>query len=177
MVGLLLPGETPAQAFARLGFDPRVNPPAMYDQSRAERRARGEAWLSSEPLWAPEGRMGPMPEWGGVKVLGEGGNGTAGKWQLLHRRPPVGDPNRLPFFSVVIKQQAGAGDMQNEARIYELMRHIESQHLVKMYRRLYQDRGLNTVRADRRGPVYRIYLEDCPNGDMISMIESSFKQR
>ncbi|KAA8572029.1 hypothetical protein EYC84_001959 [Monilinia fructicola] len=111
-----------------------------------------------------------------VKVLGEGGYGTAGRWELVHGPLPDDDEDRLPFKSCVVKQQSGYS-MQSESSIHELFRHVPSQHLVKMYRRMYQDQGLGTVRADRKGPVYRMYLEDCEGGDLDLLIKERFQQR
>ncbi|ESZ95464.1 hypothetical protein SBOR_4118 [Sclerotinia borealis F-4128] len=177
-MSLLLIGETNSEATRRLGFDPTKEPPDWYRMSRSERTSRGRAWLNSEPLWKTESRMGPVLEWRGIKVLGVGGNGTAGQWQLRHGRPPVGEPGRVPFKTCVVKQQAGGhGDMRNEAKTYELLRHIPSQHLVKMYRKMYRDEGLNTLHADRKGPVSRIYLEHCERGDLMDAIRGHFLQR
>ncbi|KAF7863140.1 hypothetical protein EAF04_007223 [Stromatinia cepivora] len=175
---LLLPGETITEAEQRLGFRLDKSPPKWHRMVTAEASARGDAWLGSEPLWSKESRMGPEPEWEGVKILGEGGNGTAGKWRLRYGRPPEGTPGRMPFKTCVVKQQAGDwGDIINEAKIYEVLRHIPSQHLVKMYRRLYDDVGLGTVRADAKGPVQRIYLEYCGQGDLDNVISNHFKEK
>ncbi|KAJ8071850.1 hypothetical protein OCU04_002161 [Sclerotinia nivalis] len=175
---LLLPGETITEAEKRLGFRLDKAPPKWHRAATAEASARGAAWLASEPLWSKESRMRPDPEWEGVKILGEGGNGTAGKWQLRYGRPPEGTPGRMPFKMCVVKQQGDNwGDMMNEAKIYEVLRHIPSQHLVKMYRRLYDDVGLGTVRADVKGPVQRIYLEYCAQGDLYDVIGNHFKEK
>ncbi|TGO74453.1 hypothetical protein BELL_0281g00050 [Botrytis elliptica] len=177
-MALLLPGETWDEAELRLGFRVERPPPKMFVGTPLEMGARGRAWLASEPLWSAESRMGPEPSWTGVKIMGEGGNGTAGKWRLTYRQPPEGTPGRLPFESIVVKQQAGGwGDLRDESEIYELLRHTNSQHLVKMFRRMYEDRGLNTVYADRDGPVRRIYLEDCEKGDLSSRISERFSER
>ncbi|KAF7900727.1 uncharacterized protein EAF01_008029 [Botrytis porri] len=177
-MSLLLPGETLKEAEKRLGFQLDKRPPKMYNATQQEMTARGRAWLASEPLWSKESRMGPVPSWTGVKIMGEGGNGTAGKWRLTYRQPPEGTPGRLPFERIVVKQQGGGwGDMREEAQMYELLRHTKSQHLVKMFRRIYEDRGLNTVYADRTGPVTRIYLEDCEKGDLSNWIFMHFHDR
>ncbi|KAI9645696.1 hypothetical protein NHQ30_006438 [Ciborinia camelliae] len=176
MAALLLPGETYEEASKRLGFDLTEKPKHLDLMGADEKKARSNAWLRSEPHWRAESRMGPEPAWRGVKVLGEGGNGTAGRWQLLYARPPEGTPGRLPFKTCVVKQQAGRGDMRNEVKLYELLRHVPSPHLVKMYRRLYEDTGLGTVRGDTEGPVYRIYLEDCERGDLEGWIEGHFEE-
>ncbi|TGO09582.1 hypothetical protein BTUL_0161g00260 [Botrytis tulipae] len=175
---LLLPEETWDEAEIRLGFRLERAPPKMHEASQQEMSARGRAWLATEPLWSAESRMGPEPSWTGVKIMGEGGNGTAGKWRLTYRQPPEGTPGRMPFASIVVKQQAGGwGDLRDESEIYELLRHTNSQHLVKMFRKIYEDRGLNTVYADRNGPVHRIYLEDCEKGDLSSRIFERFVDR
>lgn len=177
-MALLLPGETWDEAEVRLGFRLERVPPKMHLASQQEMTARGKAWLATEPLWSAKSRMGPEPPWTGVKVMGEGGNGTAGKWVLTNPQPPEGTPGRLPFESIVVKQQGGNwGDLKDEAEIYELLRHTKSQHLVKMFRKMYDDQGLNTVYADRHGPVRRIYLEDCEEGDLSSRIFERFKDR
>ncbi|TGO46898.1 hypothetical protein BCON_0302g00050 [Botryotinia convoluta] len=177
-MSLRLPNETYNEAELRLGFRLDQAPPKMHWATHQEITARGKAWLASEPLWSAESRMGPEPSWTGVKIMGEGGNGTAGKWRLTYRQPPEGTPGRMPFESIVVKQQAGGwGDLKDEAEIYELLRHTKSQHLVKMFRRIYEDRGLNTVSADKKGPVTRIYLEDCEKGDLSSRIFERFSDR
>ncbi|QSZ33495.1 hypothetical protein DSL72_005063 [Monilinia vaccinii-corymbosi] len=176
-MSLVQPGETGWQAQQRLGFNPNVAPLPIHQMSRAETAARSKAWLKTEHLWTRASRMGSYPAWRGVKLLGEGGNGTAGKWELTDGPLPGDHPHRLPFKSCVIKQQSGHGDMENEARIYELLRHIPSQHLVMMYRRLYEDQGFGTVLGDRRGIVRRIYLEDCEQGDLWSLMRQKFTQR
>ncbi|KAF7957000.1 hypothetical protein EAE96_004322 [Botrytis aclada] len=175
-MSLLLPNETYKEAEVRLGFRLDRPPAKMHHSRPSEMAARGRAWLASEPLWSAESRMGP--EWIGVKVLGEGGNGTAGKWILAHRQPPEGTPGRMPFESVVVKQQGGGhGDLKAESEMYELLRHTKSPHLVKMFRKIYEDKGLNTVYADRTGPVHRIYLEDCERGDLDRRIFAHFHDR
>ncbi|KAF7901390.1 hypothetical protein EAF00_003611 [Botryotinia globosa] len=177
-MALLLPGETWDEAEIRLGFRLERVPPKTHQVSEQEMSARGRAWLATEPLWSAESRMGPEPSWTGVKIMGEGGNGTAGKWRLSYRQPPEGTPGRMPFESIVVKQQAGGwGDLRDESEIYELLRHTNSQHLVKMFRRIYEDRGLNTIYADRDGPVHRIYLEDCEAGDLSNRIFERFLDR
>lgn len=175
-MSLVRPGEKAFEAERRLGFNPDAVPGSLRMMSAYEKRARVEAWLASEYLWKPESRMGPYPAWRGVKVLGEGGYGTAGRWELVHGPLPDDDEDRLPFKSCVVKQQSGYS-MQSESSIHELFRHVPSQHLVKMYRRMYQDQGLGTVRADRKGPVYRMYLEDCEGGDLDLLIKERFQQR
>ncbi|TEY65445.1 hypothetical protein BOTCAL_0140g00100 [Botryotinia calthae] len=173
---LLLPNETYDEAEVRLGFRLDQMPQKLHRGTAKEMSARANAWLASEPLWSPQSRMGSNPAWTGMKIMGVGGNGTAGKWRLTYPNPPEGTPGRMPFESIVVKQQAGGwGDMRNEAEIYELLRHTNSQHLVKMFRRIYEDQGLNTVYADRAGPVTRIYLEDCERGDLQGMIFDRFK--
>ncbi|CAD6447450.1 eb80d5b9-f1dd-44d8-a9d1-e3274e6b5957 [Sclerotinia trifoliorum] len=175
---LLLPGESITSAENRLGFRLDEEPPKHTRAATREALARGAAWLASEPLWSMASRMGPEPAWKGVKILGEGGNGTAGKWELRYGRPAEGTQGRLPFKTCVVKQQAGDwGDIGNEAKIYEVLRHASSQHVVKMYRRLYEDVGLGTVRADLKGPVQRIYLEYCAQGDLFDMISKKFKEK
>lgn len=179
MAGLRLHGETTEEASARLGFDIK-KPPTKRGPGSPQNPARVAAWLASEPFWSTESRMGATGtenEWVGVKILGTGGNGTAGLWELREEQPE-GMEGRIPFKSVVVKQQHGEwGDMVEEARIYELLRHIESPHLVKMYRKLYLDKGLGTVQADRKGPVHRIFLEVCENGDLWDLIGIYFEAR
>ncbi|KAM0134407.1 hypothetical protein ACHAO1_005619 [Botrytis cinerea] len=179
-MSLLLPGETYDEAEVRLGFRLDQVPPKINRGRAKEMNARANAWLASEPLWTPESRMGMSPEWTGIQIIGEGGNGTAGRWRLTYPNPPEGTPGRMPFESIVVKQQAGGwagGDMRNEVEIYELLRHTNSQHLVKMFRRIYEDQGLNTIYADRSGAVTRIYLEDCAGGDLQGRIFDRFKDK
>ena len=64
--------------------------------------------------------------------------------------------------------------LEEEAKFYSLFAEAHSQHIVKMYRRLYTDRGAGYGRFDV-GIVDRIFLEYCPGGCLADQQEKKMR--
>jgi hypothetical protein len=136
-----------------------------FKQAQAGRNKKqiGAAWLASEPKW--KDHVGK--DWKPVRVLGRGSQGIVGHWSY-------GGPDRhlRKLNDVAVKQAVKSGPfhkwgdgLETEARLLMLFQPIRTQHVVKMYRHMYEDAGQQTDQFDY-GVVHRIFLEYCPGGDL-----------
>ena len=125
--------------------------------------------MATEPRWRD--RVGK--DWVARKVLGQGSEGVVGWWQYqgVSKRE-----RRLK--NICVKQGrkefrhrgGGTTGLMKEVEFYKLFRNARSQHVPKMYRRLYRDRGRGTMEPDQ-GEVERIFLEYCAGGDLGDHLE------
>jgi hypothetical protein len=125
------------------------------------------AWLASEPKWLSFQRLGAG--WKGIKVLGFGGYGMVGLWER------GGDvmPKRM-----VVKQQAKYLDQfVEEGRYLQMMGKTGSKHVVRMFKRVFTERGQGTVKGfDEMGAVVgRMFLEYCEGGDFYGFVMSMYR--
>lgn len=122
-----------------------------------------DVFLSSEPQW--KSRLGPG--WIGTKVLGKGGHGVAGLWE--YKGPAESAPAitqvvvkmseaELPLF---IEPETFPRSKIDEGVTLKRLAACQSKHIVKIF-------GGNRL-GDRfgcMGEVVRIFLENCPGGDV-----------
>ena len=121
-------------------------------------------WLGSESRW--KDRVGKG--WVANKVLGQGGYGIVGHWE--YKGP---DRDSKPLKDVVVKQATTwrlggrkSEGLDEEADFLQTFLTSRTQHIVRIYRRIYKDIGAGTVKPDPTHEVHRIFLEFCPGGDL-----------
>ncbi len=95
------------------------------------------------------------PDWKGVKVLGSGGNGVASLWEYQ-------GPNTSPRHRrVVIKQSRRSGLREERDIMLRLGDSRSNPHVVHL---------ISLGREYNRGGTYRIMMEFCEGGDMLSLL-------
>lgn len=126
-------------------------------------------WLATESKW--KNRVGK--DWKAVKVIGRGGQGVVGHW--TYDGP---DRHLRTLKDVAVKQAVKSGPfykfgdgLETEAAILSLFQPVKTQHVVKMYRHMYEEMGEGTDKFDH-GRVHRIFLEFCPGGDLYNWLNS-----
>jgi len=142
---------------------------------------RKEKWIKSERNWKNHVGKG----WVARRVLGQGGFGVVGHWE--YQGP---DRAMKPLKDVAVKQASvmrksrranvmtRTEGLEKEAKFLMLFAQRRTQHIVKMYRRLYTDTGsgANSVTADPATEVHRIFLEYCPGGDLLKFANDPKKR-
>ncbi|KAH7416829.1 kinase-like domain-containing protein [Cadophora sp. MPI-SDFR-AT-0126] len=113
--------------------------------------------------WKWKNRVGKG--WVSKKLLGRGTYGVVGHW--TYQGP---DRDTKSVKDIAVKQSirmaypsGGFGLEWEAANLLELGK-AKSQHIVRMYRHLYEEVGQRTNQYDM-GLVHRIFLEYCPGGD------------
>ncbi|CZS88342.1 uncharacterized protein RAG0_00076 [Rhynchosporium agropyri] len=135
-------------------------------------QARKRAWIESEPLWKT--RLGDS--WRGAKVLGAGSFGVAGLWTRVDTNT-FEDGKRIKH--VVVKQSkaspAAVRAMRGEAEIMQLFTSVETNHIVKIYRKFIVEPVQGQVDPTVGGTgnfVARIFIEYCEGGDMSQFLKT-----
>lgn len=101
-------------------------------------------------------------------MLGRGGQGIVGHW--AYDGPDRDTKGGL--VDIVVKQATASNrshtpsGLSDEAAMLRLLNTANSRHIIRMYRRLYEERGHDTMEYDYR-KVHRIFLEYCPGGDFL----------
>jgi hypothetical protein len=135
----------------------------VYNQAakKTNRKAATDAWMASERSWRHRVGKG----WVAKRLLGRGTYGVVGHWSY---EGPDRDSKSLK--DVAVKQSLrfafplGGFGLQFEAANLSELGRAKSQHIVRMYRHLYEEVGQRTNKFDM-GLVHRIFLEYCPGGD------------
>ncbi|KAG4440814.1 hypothetical protein IFR05_003686 [Cadophora sp. M221] len=140
--------------------------PAVNNQAakKTNKRAATDAWMPSR------NRVGKG--WVAKRFLGRGTYGVVGHWSY---EGPDRDSKSLK--DVAVKQSVrfafplGGFGLQFEAANLSELGRAKSQHIVKMYRHLYEELGQHTNQFDV-GLVHHIFLEYCPGGDVGNWIRN-----
>jgi hypothetical protein len=126
-------------------------------------------WLVSEAKW--KNRVGKG--WVAKRVLGMGGYGIVGHWE--YKGP---DRDSKPLKDVVVKQGTPwrpgghrSKGLEAETNFLQTFLTSKTQHIVRIYRRMYMDIGSGAVRPDPTAEVHRIFLEFCPGGDLADFFD------
>jgi serine/threonine protein kinase len=144
------------------GQHPAVHPGKRERDIRDQVERRQRAWLNSEVRW--KNRVGRG--WIGKRVLGKGSYGIVGHWAY----DEDDRSKRRGLLDVVVKQSAVmrggkiTTGLFDEEMMLKSLNAANSQHIVRLYRHLYQEQGNFTVEFDK-GPVHRVFLEYCSGGD------------
>ena len=128
---------------------------------KTPRKVATDAWMATEWKWKNRVGRGWVPK----RLLGRGTYGVVGHWS--YQGP---DRDTKSVKDVAVKQSirmaypsGGFGLEWEAANLLELGK-AKSQHIVRMYRHLYEEVGQRTNEYDM-GLVHRIFLEYCPGGD------------
>lgn len=124
-------------------------------------------WLRGSRHW----RHPLLPsQWRGNAILGKGGQGIAARFSY-HGRDRHGDA--IPPRDVVVKQSLVDPSAVREAEtLIRLRDEAQSRHIVRIYKRLYEDVGGGYGEYDLDGErVCRMFLEYCPGRDLEHMEE------
>ncbi|CZT47468.1 uncharacterized protein RSE6_08031 [Rhynchosporium secalis] len=170
--GAAVAGPVPLVTSSRLG-DSWVwdfNNLAAYNKAikKIDRKVVASTWMNSESRW--KNRVGKG--WVGKSLLGRGSYGVVGHWS--YEGP---DREKKGLRDVAVKQSLrnpfplGGWGLEGEAMALMELGKAKSQHVVKMYRHLYEEMGQRTNSYDV-GLVHRIFLEYCPHGDMGEWIKA-----
>jgi hypothetical protein len=96
---------------------------------------------------------------------------------VIHRRYRGQDRDAKGLKEVVVKQSVAVDSqgishtgLSREARSLEYFKDSGSPHIIKMYRRLYEEPGNNSMSLDE-GTVHRLFMEYCPGGDLHDWLE------
>lgn len=108
-------------------------------------------------------------------------NSNPGPDSENHRTYDGPDKDEKAVTEIVVKQAMiskpsgrSSSGLTHEALALGYFRESGSPHIVKMYRHLYEERGNNSMRMDRRW-VHRLFLEYCPGGDLFGWFQHKLK--
>ncbi|KAK0118662.1 hypothetical protein ONS96_011749 [Cadophora gregata f. sp. sojae] len=128
---------------------------------KGPRKVATDAWMATEWKWKNRVGKGWVPK----RLFGRGTYGVVGHWSY---QGPDRDAKSLK--DVAVKQSirmaypSGWYGLEWEAANLLELGQAKSQHIVRMYRHLYEEVGQRTNEHDK-GLVHRIFLEYCPGGD------------
>lgn len=143
----------------------KVSSPVRKPIDKAAVKASQDAWLASEPNW--RFRLGD--EWHPQRFFSTGMS-ALGLWTR-------GDAEMLPpsqLTHIIVKQTESPPEASgpDEAKCYALLNKVNSEHIIKTYRRVHRDLPQRTkIAGDEGRMVERIYLEYCPGGDLRGFVE------
>ncbi|KAL2064718.1 hypothetical protein VTL71DRAFT_3856 [Oculimacula yallundae] len=155
LVAVSKPGDSWVWDFEKL---------AVYNEAakKTPRKRTTDIWMASEKNWRHRVGKGWVPK----KLLGKGTFGVVGHWTYVGP-----DRESKSLKDLAVKQSTkmklllrGYG-LEVEAWALLHLGRAKSQHVLKMYRHLYEEEGQRTNSFDV-GLVHRIFLEYCPNGDL-----------